>query len=288
MTVAVGFACHDGLVLSADSEMSTDSDKFNDDKAWYLRFPANATQPNLKVGIVGSGNTDFLRYTKELIERDLRPDMDLVAAQGVIQGVLNKVHNKHIYPYGQPHERAVLDVEFVIGILARDGRRLLSTLLTTVTEVKTHHSTGAGRLLTNFLVKRSGFQQFDVNSAIALSVQILVYGERHVFGVGGPKRILVMRSLSQDAGWLREESIKKHEAFIEKFDAAIQPIMFGGPDKTVSDKDFAARLDKLRRDLLEVRSIKQNITIPIGAGSLSFFSDTPLPLRKAISSKEEG
>lgn len=92
-----------------------------------------------------------------------------------------------------------------------------------------------------------------------------------------------MRELASDAGWLREESIKKHEAFIARFDTAIQPVMFGGPDKTISDESFRARLDKLQSDLLEIRNIKQNITIPVGTGSLSFFSDTPLPLRAASS-----
>jgi hypothetical protein len=287
MTVAVGFTCSDGLVIAADSEMSTDSDKFDDDKSWYLRFPADAEKPTLKVGIVGSGHSKFLLYAKQLIERGLRPEMGLDAAEGVVRGVLNTIHHKHIFPFGQPHERALLDIELVVGILAKDGRRLLSSELTALTEVKAHHSTGAGRMLANFLVKRSGFQRFDINAAIILSVQILVYAERHVYGVGGPKKILVMRDLASDAGWLREENVAAHETFINKFDTAIQPVMFGGPDTTVtSDQDFYVRLDRLRRDLLEIRNIKQDISIPIGAGSLSFFSDTPLPLRAA--KKEEG
>ncbi len=185
MTVAVGFACSDGLVLAADSQMSTDADKYDDEKAWYLRFPAKSEHPTLKVGIVGSGCTAYLRYAKELIEHDLRPDMGLEQVQGTIQGALNVIHNKHIYRFGQPHEREHLNIELVIGILAKDGRRLLSTQLAAVTEVTTHHSTGAGRMLANFLVRRSGFRRFDLNSAIVLAVQILVYAERHVYGVGG-------------------------------------------------------------------------------------------------------
>ena len=255
MTIALGFSCDDGLVLAADAELSTDVDRTAGQKAWFLRFPKKSTSPTLKVGIAGAGSIDFLRYTKDLIEHSLRPEMDLNAAHGVIQGVINKVHQKHIYKYGQPHERQHLDINMVIGIVAKDGRKLFSTALTTISQVDSYHAVGVGRTLSNFLVNRLGRDRYTGSEAVSLAAQVLLYTSRYVKDVGGPRNILLMHDLGVDSGFLPPDFIKRRENFIDRFDAAIQPVMFGGSEESVSPQEYRNRVNNLVVELEALRSI---------------------------------
>lgn len=216
MTLALAFACEDGLVVSADSEVTTDVERLDGDKVWYLRFPRDAEEPTLKVGIAGAGDLGFIKFAKDQIAAELQPDMDLDDTQAIIQGVINDLHHQHIYPYGQPHEREHLSVWLLIGILAKDGRRLLSTQLTSVTEVDRCHVIGTGIDLANFIVKRSGPERLTVADAVFLSSQVLTYARVHVRDVGGDSKIIVMQDVGVRAGFVSSMDIAKHEEFVQK------------------------------------------------------------------------
>src|SRR4029453_6505343 len=104
--------------------------KFNGEKAWYLRFPPAAEIPGLKVGIVGAGYLPFLTSAKELIEHSLNPDRALDDAKDIVGQAVHAIHEEHIYPYGSPYERGDVNISLLVGIVARDGRDLLTSNLT--------------------------------------------------------------------------------------------------------------------------------------------------------------
>jgi 20S proteasome alpha/beta subunit len=251
MTIAVGFTCDDGLVLAADTEISSDSFRIDGDKAWFLRVPPDAETPTLKVGVVGSGDLAFIRYAAELIRTGLDKDMRKDDVQAVVQGVVNDIHHNHLYPYGQPHERPV--IELLVGVLAQDGRRLISTNLTAVSKVWNYEAVGTGSWLANFLIKRFYSGRLPLTSAIFLCTQVLLHAKTHVPKCGGSSRVLVMPDVRANAGFLRDEVVKEYERFVEKFDTLIQPLMFNrfNPNVDLSDfyrivDDFALKLKTLR------------------------------------------
>lgn len=259
MTLALGFVCRDGVVLAADSELSNSFARSDGDKIWYLRFPLGAGNPTLKVGVAGAGHVAFLTYAKDLIQARLLPTMGLDQAQAAIGEVLKELYREHIYSYGQPNERDHLNVYFLVGIAAHDGRRLLATELTAVNRVTRYQAIGGGTDLADFVVKRSSVAQPSVSDAVVLASQVLRYADDHVLGVGGPTRIIVLYDTAHDAGFVGQDDIAKHEAFVAKFDEAIRPVLLGGSDPTVNDDVFLARLDRFRQQMLELKGARANL-----------------------------
>jgi 20S proteasome alpha/beta subunit len=269
MSLALGFFCSDGIVLAADSEMTTDAERFEDDKAWYLRFPADAKEPTLKIGIVGAGNLQNLRSVTDYIRRSLTPDMTLDVAEHAVTSVLHEFYRDHVYPFGQAHEREHLNVWLLVGIVATDGRKLLSTELTTVAPVDRYKAIGIGTELANFLVKRSGIETAGIQDATFLSSQILQHAKRHVRDVNGPTRIIVLNPMMVPSGFVRQDTIRGHEQFADALDTAIRPVMFGATARNLSDLEFTNQLEQLKGSLMEARNIKRNITFHVGTGHIT-------------------
>lgn len=283
MTVAVGFMCTDGIVLAADREVSTPSLKFEGPKAWYYRYPPDAAQPTLKVGIVGAGDYSFIKFAAERIDGQLREwiqghgqaSMDEV--NGLIQGVINDIHLNHLYPVGQPYERPTIDL--LIGIRLHTGRiRLARTSLTAITKVQNYEAIGIGSDLANFLVTRLYSGRVTATTAAFWATQVLMHAKDYVPGCGGKSDVVVIFQAG-NAGFVKQDTIHKNEQFLTAFESAIQPVFFGGSDPTVDDRAFVARVDELAtrlKALRDVRFIKnqaeqvrQDVKIEVPAGNIT-------------------
>jgi len=202
MTIAVGFRCTDGLVLAVDSEVSDDSSRYEDEKAWIYRYPPEDANPRLKVGIVGAGDLAFVRYAAERIGYALNENMGKDDVQGAVQGVINDIHLNHLYPY--PDNLTRPEIYMLVGCLAHDGNRLLTTSLTTVTKVINFETLGIGRPLANFLIKRFYKGRIEVSAGIFVSTQVLMHARNHVPRCGGDSQIIVMYGENKNAGKVRE------------------------------------------------------------------------------------
>jgi hypothetical protein len=297
MTIALGFVCDGGLVLAADSEMTTDTGRFDDDKIWYFKIRRKPKEdeplPVFKVGVAGSGNRQFLIAFKEAVRHELKAQEvnTLDEAEAVIRGVLHEIHVDHIYKIGAPHERYDYNISSIIGIVAADGLRLLCSELTALTPVERFYTVGAGPELVRFLVSQYGTQRPDVHDAAFLASQVLIHGIKHVRDVGGDRRIMVLYEMKTDSGWVKESLLNQHEEFVKRFETAIRPVLFGGTNKNVSDLEFINRIEMFKGEMQELRKMKRQIVLSAQMGAVRLHgniptltvTETPLPLRESQS-----
>jgi hypothetical protein len=199
--------------------------------------------------------------------------------QGAVQGVVHDIYLNHLYPYPDPATRP--DIALIIGVLAKDGRRLMTTSLTTVTKVQNYEAVGIGSPLANFLIKRFYSGRVSVAAATFLATQILHHAKNNVQRCGGRSRILVMYHVGANAGFLGDNVIKEYETYTDKFDAAIRPVMFSGPDKSVTVDQFSTLLDALTQELKVLRpfqlaqaeKVSRNILLKAEAGEFTVIRD---------------
>jgi len=297
MTVAVGFQCKDGIVLAADREISTPSVKVDGPKAWYHRFPADATHPVLRVGIVGAGDYAFIRYASELIDRSLRLMVDTNGAPtvddaaSVIQDVINHVHHDHLYPVGQALERPTIDL--LVGISVAAGVRPCRTSLTAMTKVSDYEAVGIGSDLANFLVKRTKGGRVSTANAVFWASEVLMHAKHYVPGCGGGSDVIILYT-GGGGGLVKEARIREHEDFVIAFEEAIQPVFFGGTDPSVTDDEFHGRVDQLSASLKSLRRVEavrdlaarvqEDVKIGVPVGHVGFTSGaaTPLVLAQSV------
>lgn len=254
MTLAVGFRCTDGLVLAVDSEIGDGVSKYEDEKSWIYRYPPQDENQRLKVGIVGAGDLAFVRYAAERIGHELNADMGKDDVQSVVQGVINQIHLEHLYPY--PDQASRPEIFMLVGCLARDGNRLITTSLTTVTKVVNFETLGIGRPLANFLIKRFYTGRIEVASGIFVSTQVLMHARRNVARVGGDSQIIVMYRDTNLAGTVSRETIKENEEFLANFERAIEPLMFKGSAIGVTDEEYRTVVQQLHEKLLSIRDLE--------------------------------
>jgi hypothetical protein len=268
MTLGIGFVCNGGIVLAADSKVTTGTGQFDDDKIWYLRFPPDAEKPTLKVGIVCAGNLQFSVHAKEDLRRALQPDMGLDEVEHTLKAVLHDLHHEHIYPIGTHYERQDYNVWTLVGISACDGSRLLSSELTGVNPVRFYRSIGGRDDLVRMLVAQAGPEPPSVGDLVFPSSQILFNARKHVRDVGGKTTIIVLRDVEHDAGFVKDEDINHHESAIEKFDLAARPVLYGLSNRHVDDLEFMNHIEKFKGALMDVREIRKNIIFRVGEGRI--------------------
>jgi hypothetical protein len=277
MTIAVGFNCSDGIVVAADSEISTNTNRMDGQKLWCYQFPRDTDQPpTLKVVLAGAGDAGYLRATADAIDRALRPEMTLDDARDAIQAVIDKVHLRRIYPYSTD---AYLrpSIRLLIGLVTSKGRRLLSTTQMAIAPVPTAEALGIGEELAQFLIKQSSDGALDNATAVSLSIQILMHARTHVPGCGGPSNVLVLRGLDDATGFVTQQTITAHESFFRQFDEAIRPVFFGGVDRRLSDTEFGVRVDALAisLELMRREQFPREITLHAQPGPLGLTGGTP-------------
>ena len=144
--------------------------------------------------------------------------------------------------------------------------------------------------MANFVIKRFYGGRVTISQAAFIATGALMHAKDYVPGCGGASRVIAMFQRG-DVGWVHHELIREYEQFLRDFDRAIQPVFFGGSDASVSNEQFAQRVDVLSHDLKALRKaeaiqksaeqVSEDVKIAIPAGKLTLAGDWISP---AISS----
>ncbi|MGC2544639.1 MAG: hypothetical protein WA426_02245, partial [Silvibacterium sp.] len=119
MTIAAGFLCPDGIVLCADSEVSTDLEKFDESKIFTLN-ERSLSGPT--VIFAGSGWFDFVKMTVDKIMTRASFASHAYEIEEIVEQTILEVHRKHVRYY--PAEQKPF-FNLLIGIRDESGLRLL-------------------------------------------------------------------------------------------------------------------------------------------------------------------
>jgi 20S proteasome alpha/beta subunit len=166
MTVAAGAWCTDGIIICADTEHTEGNSKFQKTKIWgsgdYLL-------------VTGAGAASYMKMAYDKIAHRVersRPDNPQVA-RAVIEKLIRRMHEEHIYPLHQVNYPYANDVSvgLIVAIRCTNGElALVKTELTTSSLVEDYEAVGTGREIFKYWAKYffSGYFDMDLGSYLAM------------------------------------------------------------------------------------------------------------------------
>jgi hypothetical protein len=249
VTIAVGFACTDGFVLCADSEVSLASLKLTGTK---VRVCLEGEET--KVYMTGAGSPDSFDFVVAACSAHLRDGMTLDEAQAAIADALAELFEDHLYK--NPAYAGLadpLDVQLVIGLWERGRSRVLQSVTTMVSPVLDGITLrGSGLELGRYVAERfrEPIRDQSVAQALAIGVTLLAHAKRYVQGCGGVSIIVAMKADGQATILRNIDHLERSLGLIEWFQSAAMLASFIGDakgaevaSKRVSDLLEIARLD---------------------------------------------
>jgi len=245
MTIAAGFVCRDGIVICADSEVSTDFEKYEESKIFTL---ASVTGPT--VVFAGSGWSDFIKMTVSKIKTAAQFATTANEIEEIVEEVIMKVHRNHIRHYPSDPKPFV---SLLIGIKDRGDLRLLQTSGTSIRPVSGSAFLGAGETLGHYLSRGLSPELELTDKAALLAVQILEQVKASVPGCGGKFSEVTILPEEGRLRRLRPSQLLDIEFRGREFNGILKPLLMSFSDDSISDEDFEATFGEFDRQCHKVR-----------------------------------
>jgi hypothetical protein len=249
MTIAAGFHCQDGIVICADREVSTGSDKWEESKIFTLHIDAET--PKTNAIIAGSGWLDYVKMTVDKIRKRAMFVSTALEIEEVVEETVLEVHRKHIRFYPGDEKP---NFDLIVGIRDDSGLFLLQSIGTSVRRVPSRFSCiGVGQTLASYISRKLNPQDDTAAEAALLAVQILEQVKANVPECGGlfsdvavlPKDGPIIRvnpSALLDIGYRAQE-----------FALLLKPLLMLVTNPTLSGEDFEGRMLELTEECRHIR-----------------------------------
>jgi len=255
MTIAIGFRCVDGIVLCADTQITSRAVgmKYSEDKIHTI---ANLGETNWIVGITYSGDVGILKSFHEKLSNTLLPKRNDIALQDVreaIQSALFEVHNNS----------ADINTEYIDVIcgVSIGGKKPESAMYvcrrTTVHEERDIAFAGVGdSSLSKFLLDVLPVRGRGIETGLALLLSTYIVGRAKEFvdGCGGNTQSLIIRDggesnlLSGDGPLFRSD---KPELLAESINKCVRSLLEVLLVPYVEASYLHKSIDKLKKEINE-------------------------------------
>lgn len=153
VTIAIGFACDEGLLFCSDTKITTNI-KTNENKIEH--WVSDDDNCSI-VFAISSTDINFPKTaTKQCWEYVSRMDFSTVSMEAVHHGVqfsLAEFYREHIYPHPDRTTGAVF-LELLVGIWLRGETRLYVSHETVLNEVDHYECIGSGAYLAKYLIRQ--------------------------------------------------------------------------------------------------------------------------------------
>lgn len=233
MTIAAGIVCADGILVCADSEVSSAPSKRQREKVYSFENHLLLT---------GSGNGDFIKMAFDKICDDYgasRPGSPSHARE-IAEKLVLKIHQEHIFSFYQTNDPERPSLNLITASRCRDGQlALVRTRDTTAILVDRYDAMGSGEDLFEY------WTQFFYRSTLTMDLMsyltLFTFREvkRNVIGCGGDSHIV----------WMPKD--EKHRIISRFFTEDM--ILAGFPDRVVQIlvecRDLNVDEKRLERDL---------------------------------------
>ena len=146
MTIAMGFVCNDGIVLSADSQITTSLTKSHEAKIQHFDFKGG------KAAFVYAGNVNFSLSAYQKVKKELiqEPPQDPLAK---IESILEREYRRNVLKHPGHSADDSLDYQFLIAFWKDGIARLFMSDRTTLVEVDHWEPIGIGYYLAKHLIQ---------------------------------------------------------------------------------------------------------------------------------------
>lgn len=248
MTIAAGFLCQDGIVICADSEISSEAEKYQVSKIFMLHESDSAPNPNII--FAGSGWFDFVKMTVDKIKERTLFLTNASEIRKVVEETVLEVHRKHIRYY--PSEQKPF-FSLLVGIRDENSLTLLVTAGTSVNRVAEYACIGIGDTLANYLCR--GLTPHRENSEVAalLAIQILNQVKSNVPGCGGLFSEVVIMPKQGTTSRIAPSKLLDIEYRSQDFTRLLKPLLISFANPDLPDSEFEHSLSAFGEQCLRVR-----------------------------------
>jgi 20S proteasome alpha/beta subunit len=248
MTIAAGFFCQDGIVICADSEVSTDFEKFDESKIFTQNPDGAGDAPT--VVFAGSGWLDFVKMTVDKVRNESAFVTHGYEVEEILEKTILNVHRKHIRYY--PVEPKPF-FSLLVGIRDQNSLSLFLTAGTAVNRVPEYACIGVGDTLAHYLSRGLTPQRESSQEAALLAVQILDQVKKNVPGCGGQfSEILILPKQGPvsriSPGKLLDIEYRTHD-----LGRILKPLLMSFANPTIADSEFESSLSEFEEQCRRLR-----------------------------------
>ena len=180
MTIAAGYVCTNGLVLCADTKM-TSTVRSSGQKAWY-RHDGDSS-----IALVGAGSAILIRLIRNRLFERISPDTNLRDAETLIEQTLRSVYEDHIDKDLEKN----LDVAILVGMRHKRECKLFEHDRTAVADVDSFASIGSGGGIADYL-SVALFERSTVLATSSFASYVLQQCKRFAPNCGGESHIVLI------------------------------------------------------------------------------------------------
>jgi 20S proteasome alpha/beta subunit len=233
MTVAAGLVCKDGIVLSADTEMSVgDTGKFQQSKIISLD----------EIGgyAVYAGDAGFVAEIVPQLSKTVRSERGKPDIATTVGKEWKRCFTEH---YTKPPKAEKRFAYLLITLWVADRLRLYCALAQNFYEVETFDILGTGADIARAAIAPFYDEDIGIQKAGILSVYGLLQAKGYAQFCGGKTEVLILRQLAKNKITVRKiDSVFEIEKDYSILNEAMKPVLWSFPDERTTDKEFKALL----------------------------------------------
>lgn len=246
MTIAAGFKCSTGVVLSADTEESAE------DLKWSVEKLSIYNEEWCQAGFSGAGFGDLVDMIIQRIKQELDRGYDNIKdVQECIQSTLLAVYKNEISLHPYSEEDKIVHLLIAIHPKSEQEVTLLKAHATILREVSTYEIIGSGEVI-RYVAENLYKSDLPMSQCVLLSIHLVNLAKKYVGGVGGNTNILSITSDGR-VGIERIEDSKKQEQFFEQFNEALKDIFLFSPDTSIPNEQLDEKLELFIQTIKELR-----------------------------------
>jgi 20S proteasome alpha/beta subunit len=246
VTIATGFKCIDGIVLSSDTELTHgDALKLNQGKLTIF------DGYNFKAAMTGAGEWEYIKMAFErILDEFMRlqsesetPRISSHEVRRIVESTVLNIYKRHIrFSPQEPKPGFWL----LVGVETPDETFLIKSADTAIRKSDGFECIGTGSALGNYLADMLYQPFMSVREGIFLTIYILRLAKKYVPYVGGRSSIVVLTP----EGIRVPAVVGDIEAAFDEVEALIRPLLFQAVDRLITDEEFKNR-SNLMIDILQ-------------------------------------
>jgi 20S proteasome alpha/beta subunit len=257
MTIAIGLLTEDGIIMAADTEESTATQKANVSKFIWC---SDGTLPHGMI-VSGAGPDFHIESVAELMRDEFSQlsstsSIDLAILKQRLRACLSDYYRDRVLCWPSAGEREDNDFALLIGITSRKGQNALwVTRQNTLRDVDRYSAVGIGAQYAKVLLRQKIVDAPRKSSAMPIAIDVVRLVKRDIPGCGKDTELMLLAGGST-CMWSVGVASKGEELF-ERFDLLSQiqfDSLVSDDYREIHDKELAempAELKHLRTAFIE-------------------------------------
>lgn len=246
MTIAAGILCADGIVLCADTEITTSTIKTTRGKLFH---GYHTDQSRMACAV--AGDFDFaksaLEYMGPVFQQEQPPGLENM--RDAVADSIGDMYENHVWknPVNQR------DFSLLVGGWTKtEGLRLWKTVETVIHEVSGYDALGSGGDIAEYILKKRYEDDISLASGVALAIYMLAEVKRHGQHCGGETHIQVLHA---DGRYLEvlQEQVEEYERGMFALDYYSNEAFKACYNLDSSQADYSKIVDAISSGLKKLR-----------------------------------